>query len=269
MRNNIQIFLSLVLILSSCTQDIQLDLNSSDPQIVIEGSIPLNGKAKVTITKSSNFDQSNSFNVLNNANVTLTDNTGNSELLQEITQGIYASNEMVGVTGRTYMLSVKALDKTISAEGKIPNPVKFDSLNVEVAETFGRPNFDPNVSKGTLYSVTVFYHDPIAEKNYYRFIEYINGVSTGTIYVSDDRLTNGKPNIRNLFNFNRYLRKGDSITVEMQSIDQAVYEYFNSFENAAMGPGASTPANPFSNLKGAVLGYFSAHTSAQKTVKID
>ena len=69
-------------------------------------------------------------------------------------------------------------------------------------------------------------------------------------------------------NFNRYLSKGDTVTVEMQCIDKTVYEYFNSFGNLGMGPSSSTPANPYTNLNGAVLGYFSAHTSERKSVII-
>ena len=57
--------------------------------------------------------------------------------------------------------------------------------------------------------------------------------------------------------------------VEMQGISQAVYEYFNSFGNLGMGPSSSTPANPYTNIDGSQLGYFSAHTSEIKSVIIN
>jgi hypothetical protein len=56
--------------------------------------------------------------------------------------------------------------------------------------------------------------------------------------------------------------------VEMQCIDKPIYEYFNSFGNLGMGPSSSTPANPTTNLDGAVLGFFSAHTSESKSIII-
>jgi hypothetical protein len=263
MKSNILYIFSLALLFSACTEDIKLDLNSSNPQVVVEGSVPVDGKARVSITKSINFDKNNSFPTVSNAIVTLTDNIGNSEILTESAAGIYTSNSMIGMVGRTYSLSVKTDDKTITSSCKIPDPVRFDSLNVKVSENFRAGPFGGNAA-GTLYTVTAMYKDPASVANYYRFIEYINGKSTGNIYVYEDKFTNGKIAERNLLNFNRFLTKGDTITVEMQCIDRAVYEYFNSFGGLAMGPGSSTPANPYTNLNGAVLGYFSAHTTEKK-----
>ncbi|HET7732397.1 MAG TPA: DUF4249 domain-containing protein [Paludibacter sp.] len=261
--NILHIFLS-ALLFSACTEDIKLDLNSSNPQVVIEGSVPVDGKARISITKSINFDTNNSFPTVSNAIVTLTDNIGNSEILTENAAGIYTSNSMVGIVGRTYSLSIKTDDKTITSACKIPDPVRFDSLAVKVAENFRGGPFGGNEA-GTLYTVTAMYKDPASVANYYRFIEYINGKSTGNIYAYEDRFTNGKTAERNLLNFNRYLTKGDTITVEMQGIDRSVYEYFNSFGNLGMGPSSSTPANPYTNLNGAVLGYFSAYTTERKS----
>ena len=74
----------------SCTKEIKIDLNSSDPQIVIEGSVPANGeKATIKISKSVNFDESNVFPEVRNAVVILNDNAGNSETLNVTTPGIY------------------------------------------------------------------------------------------------------------------------------------------------------------------------------------
>lgn len=55
----------------------------------------------------------------------------------------------------------------------------------------------------------------------------------------------------------------------MQCVDENVYNYFNSFGNLMGGPGSSsTPANPYTNIEGGVLGYFSAHTFELKEVII-
>lgn len=263
MKFNILILISILL--SACTEVIEFDLNSSNPQIVIEGSVPVGGKARVAITRSINFNEKDSFPTQQNLTVTLTDNLGNSEVLNDSLPGIYKSNILIGVVGRTYSLSVKTVNKTITSECKIPNPVTFDSLIVKPQKSFGGGfgGFKPPV--GTLYTVRIKFNDPANETNFYRFIEYKNGKSTGNIYIYEDRLNNGKPASISLFNLNRALVKGDKITVEMQCIDKTVFEYFNSFANMGMGPSSSTPANPYSNLNGAVLGYFSAHTVEQKS----
>ncbi|MFT3752209.1 MAG: DUF4249 domain-containing protein [Paludibacter sp.] len=249
--------------LASCTEIIKLDINASDPQIVVEANVPASENAMVKLTKSINIDDENQFQAVGNAVVILTDDKGNSEILAEKSPGIYVTKTMKGVVGRNYSLSVKTGDKTISSTCTIPDPVSFDSLKVSVQERFG--GFG-NASNDTLYQVNVKYTDPVAVTNFYRFVEYINGVSTGNIHIFDDRLTEGKSIERGLFNFNRILSKGDTITIEMQCIKEPVYNYFESFGNMRMG--SSTPANPYTNLTGTTLGYFNAHTVERKTVVI-
>jgi hypothetical protein len=268
MKINIYIPILILLLFSACRENIELDLNSSNPQIVVEGSVAVDGPTRISITKSVNFNDNNSFPTVSNATVIISDNIGKPDTLKESKPGIYTSSKIIGIVGRTYSLTVKANDKTITSSGTIPNPVKFDSLNVMPPQGgFGGGGFGGgNTQTGTLYFVRVKFNDPENETNYYRFVEYINSKPTGNIYVYDDRLNNGKTNDKTLLNFTRYLVKGDTVTVEMQCIDKAVYEYFNSFGNLGMGPSSSTPANPYTNLNGAVLGFFSAHTVERKQV---
>jgi len=269
MRINIYLSILILLLLSSCRENIVLDLNSSNPQIVVEGSVAIDRPAVISITKSINFNNDNSFPTVSNATVILSDNFGKPDTLKETKPGIYTSPKIIGIVGRTYALTVKTNDKTITSSGTIPNPVKFDSLNVKAQGGFGGGGFGGGTTQtGTLYTVRVKFNDPENETNYYRFIEYINRKPTGNVYVYDDRLNNGKTNDKNLLNFTRYLVKGDTVTMEMQCIDKAVYEYFNSFGNSGMGASSSTPANPYTNLNGAVLGFFSAHTVERKQVVI-
>jgi len=257
------------ILLTGCTENISLDLNSSDPQIVVEATIPTGMKARVVLTKSVNFDAENKFPAVKNAIITLTDNVGHSEIMREYSPGVYFSDSIVGIIGNVYSLSIKTDDKTITSSCTIPNQVKFDSLIVTKAETFGSKMGDNSTEKGILYDVKVQFKDPASEKNYYRFVEYVNGISTGKVYAYDDRLTNGKKNEKNLRNFTLNLNEGDIITVEMQCIDKAVYDYFNSFGNVTMGSqNSSTPANPYTNLAGCTLGYFSTFTTEKKQVII-
>ena len=59
----------------------------------------------------------------------------------------------------------------------------------------------------------------------------------------------------------RKFNSDDIVTYKMQCIENAIYDYFNSFENLNGGPESSpTPANPYTNIIGSKLGYFSANT---------
>lgn len=271
MKNIISLSVITAVFVLSCTKEIKIDLNSSDPQIVIEGSVPANGeKAKISITKSVNFDESNIFPKVQNAIVILNDNIGNSEILTETSPGIYQSSGITGIIGRTYFLNVTCENKKFSSVSTIPNQVNIDSLIIKKSTTSGGGpgSMIGSGGSGTPYDVIVNYTDPVNETNYYRFLEYINGNYKGN-YLFDDRLSNGNVVQTNLKDMKRTLKTGDTIKIELQCIDKAVYDYFNSFGNLDGGPMSSaTPANPYTNIQGSVLGYFSAHTVMYKTYVI-
>jgi hypothetical protein len=57
------------------------------------------------------------------------------------------------------------------------------------------------------------------------------------------------------------------VKVEMQCIDLGTYTYLSTF-NEASGNTNVTPYNPVSNISNNALGYFSAHTSRYRAVKV-
>jgi hypothetical protein len=255
---HIAVYFLAMMVLSSCTEEIDIDLNSSDPQIVIEGSVSTAGESLIKITESVNFDKSNDFPKVRNAFVEISDNLGNSEILLESSEGIYSTTSFGGVEGRTYSLNVQVDDKTLESVSKIPTQVSFDALIVTKVSGTGFPGAKENDS---LYQVRVQYNDPANEVNYYRFVEIVNNEIMNS-YVFNDRLNNGEYVTVPLLNFSRELLPGDVLQIEMQCIDELVYEYFNSFGNTQGG--SATPANPYTNIIGSELGYFNAHTSEVK-----
>jgi hypothetical protein len=252
-----------LLLLSSCTETIDIDLNSSAPQIVIEGRVSNNGMPSIiSITKSVNFDESNDFPKVEGAIVSLMDNVGNSDVLLETSPGIYISPTVTGIIGNTYFLTVETDGKTMTSESTVPDQVPFDSLIVEVNTSSGG-GFGPG-GESSSHHVKVQYRDPPDETNYYRFVEYVNG-DFKKFYVFDDRLSDGLFITQDLIRNDRDLSPGDTVKIEMQCIDSYVYDYFFSFGNLFGGPAkSSTPSNPNTNINGSELGYFSAYTFEMK-----
>lgn len=262
-----KLFIALFALVSgvSCTEEIDLDLNVSDPQIVAEGIVAEGAFATVGLTLSVNFDESNSFPTVGGASVVITDDQGTTEHLTEIQPGLYMADTLRGQTGRRYTLSILSGDKSLHSNSVMPEPVAFDSLFLRKTSGGG----GPGGGGGNAYEVWVQYSDPADEKNYYRFVEYLNGWPTASIFVFDDRLTNGNHVEHRLMSMDRKLKPGDVLVVEMQCIDAAVYDYFSSFGNLGGGPqAASTPANPYTNIQGSRLGYFSAHTVQRRSMVV-
>lgn len=265
---NLLFIIPILLLFVSCTEQIEIDLNSVDPQIVVEGGITTkNDETTIKLTNSINFDDSNDFPVVEDAVVEISDNLGNSELLNELLPGVYLTNELKATIGNTYYLTITKDDKVLKSNSTIPNQVPFDSLIVVEFDGSGTGGIHDHGESKT-HDVFVAYNDPENEINYYRFIELKNDTIISS-YIFDDRLTNGSYTKSSLMSFDRNLSSGDTLKVIMQCIEENVYEYFNSFGNLKGGPGGSTtPANPYTNIEGGILGYFSAHTYKMKEVII-
>jgi hypothetical protein len=248
--------------LTSCQEVIDLDLNSSNPEIVIEGQITNGpGPYKVQISKTVNFDESNIFPPVSGAIVTISDNVGNSEILTENPSGIYLTSSLVGVPGRNYTLQVQSQGKTYQATSTMFLPVPIDELAVD-SFTFGS-----NANK----FINVKFTDPAGVKNFYRIIEIINGDTLDIINVGSDRFEDGLEIVASVFSDeDPKLKTGDEVEILLLSIDENVFNYLTELSDVINDGGQSAaPANPTSNISNNALGYFSAHSIASKKIIVD
>lgn len=250
---------------SSCEKVIDLELNEADPKIVIEGSITDQpGPNIIKLTQTVNYDEPNTFPFVSGALVTLKDNVGNTETLKETLPGIYSTDTIQGVSGRTYTLNVTVGENTYTAISAIPQPVIIDTLLV----------MEVNNPHGSEKIIQAQYADSRDIANFYRFILFRNNIEE-LIFITDDRLQDGKVISYPLFNPPTQqvsLRTGDSIEVHLQAIDKSLYEYFRTLNQLNSGGShegsASLPANPLTNISNGALGYFNACTVRSKTIVV-
>jgi Domain of unknown function (DUF4249) len=248
--------ISIGLLFGSCQKVIEIDLNSKEPLIVIEGNISDQpGPYMITITNSVNFSDDNSFPAVSGAMVAVSDDLGNSETLTETSPGIYQTNSFQGLAGHTYYLNVTANGKSYTAESTMPNLVSLDSLVLESGANIG----------GAVNYVIPLWLDPLGMGNYYRCIEYINGVRVSGSFLYDDAFSDGLVNGQPLLDFSTEILSGDTVDVELQCIDKATYLYFYSMSQTANNQTAA-PANPVTNISNGALGYFNAYSVTRRTV---
>lgn len=242
------------LLFTSCEKEISVDLNSSDPQIIIEGNITdEKGPYTVKISSSVNFSEPNAYPPVRGAVVTITDNTGFTETLDEKKPGQYQTVSLAGVVGRTYKLNVAINGKVYTAESTMPSKVKLDTVTFNEARLPGQ----------VLYLPVPVFTDPIEKGNQYRFLLTVNGKEDKTYYVNNDNVNNGVVNKAPIRSADADIKLGDSVELEFRCIDQPTYLYFFTLSQIAGGGpgGGTTPSNPPNNIKGnKALGYFSAHT---------
>ncbi len=262
----------LIIGFSGCTEEIDVNLNSSDSVVVIEGVVSTSSEySEVFLSRSKNFSATNDFDGIEGAYVQLSDDNGNSDVLEETSSGQYVSSVISGKEGVTYSMKVEVNDTIYTSSCKIPNMIRMDSvfMRKEISDSFWDTDMD------TVFNFYIYYKDPADEDNYYQFVAYKNGEQVNSFVASD--LTTDGLNVVQYITFldvnsadedddeDEILENGDVVTVEMRCITKDVYEYFDDLSSSST---ASTPTNPETNIDGAELGYFSAHTSEFRQFRI-
>lgn len=241
-----------VLLNTACTEKIDLDLKNSTPELVIEGYInDQPGPYYVALTKSKLYNEDFNFKGVTGAVVVMSDDAGNTDTLMESgIQGLYNTNTIQGVVGRTYHLEVTADGKTFHSYCMMHPPVEIDSIIITEETGFnGEKRLDGEIQ------VT----DPPGLGNSYRVVSTLEGYQSSGFSVHTDRLWDGK--IRNFDIPHSDFESGDTVNVELWSIDEHVYNYFSEFNQNQNNFGApAAPANPTPVFTPGTLGYFSAHS---------
>lgn len=245
--------LPLLLLTGACTEIIDLDLNETSPRLVIEGRVSDQpGPYYVKISRTLNFDEPNNWPAVSHAGVWITDSEGVTDTLQETVPGLYATSHLQGKPGNTYTLVVEVDGETYTASSAMPPPVPVDTAYLTESAFMGGDGLLP----------TVEFRDPAGVANYYRIAFNRDGDPLPGFFTLSDKVWDGEK-VSRPFRFADYdIQPGDQLTVELQSVDPAVYDYFYVLEQTS-GQGfnqSPTPSNPTGNFDDdRVLGYFSAY----------
>lgn len=245
------LFFSICLLLSSCTEDVILDLKSTEPKLIIDASFLENDVCTVLLTTTKDYyDNSSSQPIVTGATITLSDDLGNIEILDEVQAGTYVSSSLVGTSGITYTLSVESKGKSYNSTAYFPYTVPIDSIYF----------LDMKIGTKDYYSPVIVYQDPPNVANYYYSSISVNGRWLKTVYVNDDKYKDGK-RVDNILGFNpsdnhdNKLIKGDLVGVEMRTINQSAYEFYSSLFS-------TVTANPASSFSGGAIGCFMTYGSS-------
>jgi hypothetical protein len=251
----------------SCQKVISVDLNNANPQVVAEAIVTDGpGPYTVTLTKSGDyFTPSLYFPPVTGAFVTIASSAGLTDSLKESAPGIYRTSVLHGSQGSTYTLRVVAGGKEYDAQSTMPARVAIDTL----AALHARESDGDQV-----YNLYVFFKDPPEPGNYYRLNLRVSvPISPDSIdgrryHLYSDKLTNGNESVVRI-RLRNYFSPGDTVWVDLLSIDKASYDYFNTLNNiltSDRSPTSLAPANPNTNLTNGALGYFTAYTVDSKII---
>lgn len=242
--------------LLSCEKEINIDLETAEPQYVIEGNISnADGPYFVSIFKSVAFSERNDFPPVSGALVVIRSSNNEVDTLKETGSGIYSTTTLQGKVETTYILQIESEGNSFNAQSTIPALTILDSIRFI---DFSSPNGENSKA------IVPVFQDPIDQANYYRFIQSKTSFRDNSYILFSDFTFNGNVNQRPIFSQDFEMNPGDTLSVEMRSLDPGTFLYFNALSRiTGNGPNqVATPTNPPNNIKGtSALGYFSAHTS--------
>lgn len=251
---------------TSCEKVIEVDLNDSDPRIVIEAQLT-EGEQEfaVTITQTADYFDNQPIPVIDDAVIYLITEDGTRTFVPFIRGGFYATS-FEATPNQTYTLEVTIGETIYEATSFLPAKVELIELETEFQEATGP------IDEGYLV-YSRFVDDP-AITNYYRLQHLVDGILQNEgedIQVVDDNLFNG--GIARLPLFRKVFDSGETIEVVLQHFDEASYDYFNSLvdivsNEGGPGGGSAAPGNPNSNWSNGALGYFSAFSADTLSVQI-
>jgi hypothetical protein len=247
----------LVILLASCEKIIDVKINDSEPQIVIEGVMNTDTSIYSVFIKTTVPYNSTSNSFIDNATVTLSDDFGFSEVLSFVGNGEYQTSNIAGVVGRTYTVSVDHEGVNYQNYSKINSPVAIDSINLY----FVPENTIPGVDEGNY--LRIYFTDPVGIGNKQRLIFIKNDTvynGPDDYHLYNDNFDDGLQEVSVYFDYK--LNSGDKVKVELWTIDDHVHEYYTTLENIisqGFAP-SGVPDNPNSIWTNGALGFYNAYS---------
>lgn len=240
---------------SSCQKDIDIDLNENNANIVIEANYTAEDSTVfVRITNTVNYFGSDPVPEINNAVVTIIDQSGVGQSVPLTSNGNYVLSNYIPDYNKVYTLDVVSEGVTYRAECKMPSPVQVQTPTYSYIDGFF--GGDPT------YMLDLIFLDPVDTVNFYNIFLTVNGEEFSRLddgWSQDDLLTDGNLQNRPLFG-GPQLDPLDTVIIELRSIDEAVFHYLNEAWSIVGGSGSAAPGNPNSNWDNDALGYFSAYS---------
>lgn len=262
------------LIFFSCEDQIDVELDSGESLLVVDGWITDQaGPHTVTLSKTAPYFHNGATPRVNGAEVVITDEEGNTEVLAEMGDGRYQTSEnFKGKTGGIYTLTVRAEGEEYTAITSIRRPAVIDSLSVKFRE--------PSMAWEEGYYVQLNAPELEGRGDFFRFKVYRNGEFLNrpeNILVAEDRMVDGNYILGVELNFKPF-EQGDQIRVETWSITEEAFQYYTEMsqqiENGGLfeSPSSNIPTNVVNtNPERAhkVAGFFGGASVVYKEVTVE
>lgn len=282
MRNIIllsTIILSITTLFFSCEDDV--DIVSYEPQIVVEGQIESGQYASVLLSWSAPFtgkmDTTDLLNhIIKTARVTIRNSSEEETLLLRINWDKlppyeYVTTNMKGRVGEKYTLKVEYIDRVITAETFIPEPVEIEDLwyvKKKEDDKYGylHVRFTNSSDYAYLFSTRVIGEEAV-------FTPCLYGSIDNKFYPKDKevslQINRGLTFIPNR-NYTTYFQDTSVVRVKLATQSYEGYTFWQSYQNLVLN--SENPLFPSTSmLKGNVngaLGFWTGYGISTRTIDL-
>jgi hypothetical protein len=258
------IFIALFTNLTACYVVSEDDLfEVYEPKIVVEAQINnIDKSCFVSIAKTANPDDSISYYPVSDAQVIISDNQGNSELLDLLTPGIYIGNEINATPNSEYSLLVSIDELEYAALDVMQMPATVDKAEIRFIDKF--------VAEAGYY-IKLYIQKEKNKTSYYKLEvakndSLFNGYNDLIIFEDTYAIENFEYLIPYAFQGN------DTVTIDLHKISSEMYKYFyelNKQTNNTFRYIQAPMQNPPSNLSNNALGYFQVSAITRLNILIE
>jgi hypothetical protein len=258
--------LSVISLFSSCTERIDIKLDSDRQRLVVEAIITdIPGNQYVKLSKTADYFSNKPPEVVSNAIITIQTSNNNITLNEnDSIKGLYDFPfEFIGLQGHDYNLDIQ-LDSEISGQKHYTanTTMPYLSDDVDSIQVVWNPRFEGWV-------IRLFALDPPSE-DYYMFNGIRNGIlitdSIHKVNIANDKLFNGNyTNGVAVLIFDDYeLEPGDTFTLVLSNITKDYASFVNELQTEIQANEplfSGPPANVSSNISNGAIGWFTAYPS--------
>ena len=208
----------LLIAFTSCEDVIDVNLNSTEPRLVIEASInwfkdTTGNEQQIKLTLSAPFFEEE-LPPANGAIVTITDTNNNTFLFEEDgNTGRYHNTIFNPILNTTYSLTIIYNEEIYTATETLKSVSSIDYIEQNNEGGFSGEDIE----------LKAYYTDPANEENHYLF-EFISDIPViPTLEVYNDEFTNGNQ----IFGFytEEDLESGDEVTIRNYGVSERFYEF--------------------------------------------
>ena len=212
------IYILSIFLCFSCEDQIDVDLNNTEPRLVIEASInwikgTSGNQQSIKLSLSAPYFNT-SVPPANNAIVEITDGSNNTFIfIEDNNTGIYKNSTFIPIIDEMYTLNIIYEGEIYTAKETLKSV-----SSIEYVEQINNGGFS-----GEETELKAYFTDPEDEENYY-FFEFISNVNAiPSLEVYEDRFTNGNQ----VFGFytDENLEAGDEVVIRNHGVSKQFYEF--------------------------------------------